>query len=398
MPDLRAALAGVRVLDFSQGIAAPHGGCLLAEMGADVIKIEPPGGDWLRGLGVRRGDSSVLFGTFNRGKRGLALDLKHPEGLASARRLIAGADVMLESNRPGVMQRLGLDYETVRGLNPGLIYASVTGFGQSGPYRDRPATDAAVQAYTGFSFGAGDMVEPIRVRISMVDVVTGVYLSNAIVAALFQRMRTGSGQYLDISLMHAITAVQGYKYAEHQATAGALRRELFAAIGIYRTADGYIALSAMRDQQVTDLMALIGSAEVLDDPRFASAAARFENQDGLRTLIAARLAEQPSDHWLPKMRAIDLICQEVLNYDAYRVDPQVLQARLFEEMPMGPAGTLPTVRMPGLMPADGPLQSAAPGIGQHTVAILREAGFDEAALAQLRTAGVVVQGPHQEGS
>ena len=389
-PTLGAALAGTRVLDFSQGIAAPHGACLLAEMGADVVKVEPPADDWLRGLGVRRGDTSVLSGTFNRGKRGIAIDLRSPKGRDVALRLATEADVLLESNRPGVMQRLGLDYEQVRAVNPGIVYASVTGFGQQGPYRDRPATDAAVQAYAGFSFGAGDMVEPIRVRIALVDVVTGVYLSQAVLGALFQRLRTGVGQYLDISLMHCITAMQAYKYAEHQATGGALRRELFAAIGLYRTADGYLALSAMREQQVLDLIGLTGLAGILEDERFASPAARFQNQDALRSLIAERLAERPTAHWLPLMQKIDLICQEVLTYDAYRKDPQVLESRLFQEVSLGAAGMLPSVRMPGLR-LEETSSAPPPGVGQHTVQVLRDSGFTDAEIETVLKSGVARQ-------
>lgn len=391
MLTLAHALEGVKVLDFSQGIAAPHAACLLAEMGAAVTKVEPPQGDWLRGLGVKRNGSSVMFGTFNRGKRGLALDLKQPEGKAAALRLIDQADVLLESNRAGVMARLGLDYETLRQRNPRLVYVSITGFGQTGPYVDRPATDAAVQAFTGFSFGAGDMVEPIRVRVSVVDVVTGIYASQGVLAALLQRARTGAGQHLDISLMHSITAVQAYKYAEHEATGGALRKEVFPGIGIFATADGYIAMSAMREQQVTDLIGLIGQAALLQEERFATPQARFANQDLLRGIISECLATQPTAHWLPRMQALDLICQEVLNYDAYRRDPQVLAHQLFTSADLGEAGELPAVRMPGL-PAGG-VPAPAPRIGEHTRALLAEAGFGEEELAGCLARGAAVAAP-----
>lgn len=382
MEALNQALSGLRVLDFSQGIAAPHGACLLAEMGAEVVKIEPPQGDWLRGVGVRRDGSSVLFGTYNRGKKGLSLDLKQPAAREAALRMIGQADVLIESNRPGVMARLGLGYDTVRAVNPRLVYASVTGFGQTGPYIDLPATDAAVQAYTGFSFGAGDMVEPIRVRIAVIDVVTGIYASQAILGALMQRVRTGQGRHLDISLMHCITAVQGYKYAEHEATGGALRKELFAAIGIYRTADGFIALSAMKEQHVVDLVGLIGRGAVLEEERFSTAAARFENQDALRAVIAEGLALRPNAHWLPLMRELDLICQAVLDYDAYRADEQVLAQRLFQPTDLGQAGVLSTVRMPGLAAVDV-RPSPAPAVGEHDREVLAAYGFDAAAIGSL---------------
>lgn len=386
---LNQALAGVRVLDFSQGIAAPHGACLLGEMGAEVIKIEPPAGDWLRGLGVRRNGSSVLYGTFNRGKRGLALDLKQPKALQAARQLIEGADVMIESNRPGVMQRLGLDYQSVRRINPRIVYGSVTGFGRTGPQADLPATDAAVQAFSGLSFGAGDMVQPVRVRISMIDVVTGVYLSQGILGALVQRGRTGEGQHVDLSLMHCISAVQGYKFAEYEATGGAVARELFAAIGIYRCADGFIAISAMRDQQVVDLIRLIGQEPLLADPRFDSPQARFENQDGLRVVIAEALAMQAVAAWLPRLQGADLIAQEVQDYPSFRRHPQTLSQSIFTQADLGEAGSLPVVRMPGL-PVEAHC-APAPQLGQDTLAVLREAGLDPATCDTLVASGAALQ-------
>lgn len=379
---LNTALQGMRVLDFSQGIAGPHGACLLGEMGADVIKIEPPEGDWLRVLGARRGQSSVLFATFNRGKRGLMLNLKDTTARETALKMIADADVMLESNRVGVMKRLGLDYATVRAINPRIVYASVSGFGQDGPYTDRPATDAAVQAYSGFSFGVNDMVTPIRVRLSLVDVVSGIYTSNAIVAALLQRGRTGEGQYLDMALAHCITAVQGYKYAEHELTGGQISGELFAGIGIYPTADGFIAMSAMKEQHVIDLISLLGLADQLQDPRFATPSARFEHQGALRHMFSERFGSQPSAHWLPLLRQADLIHQEVLNYDAYRRDPQVLARGLFAPTDLNEMGTLPTVRMPGL-PAGTPAALPPPRIGQHSHELLAALGLDAAAIEAL---------------
>lgn len=390
MNGLSKALEGTKVLDFSQGIAGPHGACLLAEMGADVLKIEPPTGDWLRVLGARRGNSSVLFATFNRGKRGLMLDLKQKLAQDIALKLIADADVMFESNRVGVMARLGLDYESVCNINPRLVYVSVSGFGQKGPYIDRPATDAAIQAYTGFSFGVNDMVTPMRARLSLVDITTGIYASNAVVSALFQRVRSGRGQYIDLSLMHSITAVQGYKYAEHQLKGGAISGELFAGIGIYRTADGFIAMSAMKEQHVLDLMAVLGLQDQLSDPRFASPQSRFEHQGDLRQLMGERFAQQPSSYWLPRLRHADLIHQEVLTYDAYREDPQVLEQQLFTPTNLNEMGTLPTVRMPGL--ASGiPPSSPPPALGEHSQAILKSLNITADEFDRLASVGAVSQ-------
>lgn len=382
------SLKGVKVLDFSQGIAGPHAGCLLAEMGADVVKIEPPTGDWLRVLGVRKGQSSVLYATFNRGKRGLVLDLKKGRAREIARQMIAQADVVIESNRVGVMAKLGLDYPSVQALNPRLIYLSVTGFGQDGPYVDRPATDAAVQAYSGFAFGAGDMVTPIRVRLSMVDIISGIYGSHAVLGALFRCSRTGQGQFIDLALAHGITAVQAYKYAEHELTQGQLKGELFAGIGIYATADGFIAMSAMKEQHVIDLMTILGLSAALEDPMFSTPQARFMNQAQLRDRFSEQFRRQLTAHWLPRLKAADLIHQEVLNYDAYRKDPQVLARKLFTMADMNEMGILPSVRMPGLG-ADDPLTASPPAMGQHSREVLAPLGIGTTEFDRLRAEGVV---------
>jgi len=373
---LSKALDGITVLDFSQGIAGPHGACLLAEMGADVIKIEPPSGDWLRGLGHRQGDTSLLFGYFNRGKAGITLDLKDPAEKRKALALIRQSDVMIESNRPGVMARLGLDYENVRQINPGLVYLSVTGFGQQGPSCSFPATDAAMQAYTGFSFGAGDMKDPVRVRISVADIVTGIYGSNAVLAALMGRhANQGKGQYIDLSLMHGISAIQGAKYAEYKATRGIVSRELYAAIGIYKTQDGHIALSAMRDQHVTDFIELIGRPDILSDPLYATQRDRHQNQDTLRTLIQAELLKKPSAHWIEATRRIDLICQPVQTYTDFLNDPQASVYELFQEMDLGYTDPLPVVRMPGMAPAEAMLRPP-PSLGADTAEVLQRFDID----------------------
>lgn len=367
---LGQVLAGTRVLDCSQGIAAPHAAGLLAEMGAAVVKVEPPAGDWLRGMGVRTGDASVLYRTFNRGKRGIVLDLKSAAAREAVLRLAAHSDVFVESNRPGVMARLGLDYGAVRAVNPRIVYLSVSGFGQTGPSADRPATDTVMQAFTGLAYGAGDMQTPVRVRVALVDVVTGLYASHAVLGALLGRARTGQGAHVDVSLMHGMAALQSYKIAEHASTGGRVQGEAFAGIGLYRTSDGYLALSAMREEQVVSLLRIVGRADLLEDARFATPEARFANQGPLREQIGAALAARPARAWAREMQAIDLLCQEVHTYDAFRRDPQALAYDLFQTVD----GDLPAVRMPGLA-SDETRREPAPRLGEHTREVLREAGF-----------------------
>jgi crotonobetainyl-CoA:carnitine CoA-transferase CaiB-like acyl-CoA transferase len=370
---LNDALAGLTVVDFSQGIAGPNCACLLGDLGARVIKIEPPEGDWARGVGARYGDSSVTYKCFNRGKLGVMLDLKDARAREAACRLTDAADVFVESSRPGVAKRLGIDYGTLKERNPRLIYVSVTGFGQTGPYGNRPATDTILQALTGFSIGVAGSGSPMRVRVAVVDVSAGVYAGYAALAAVIRRARTGTGEYLDINLMHAAAALQGYKIAEDAASGGARQGELFAGIGIYATQDGYLALSAIRDAHVVGLLEAIGRTALIEEPRFSTLEKRLERQDELREEIACEIAKQPTRYWLTVMSKTDLLYQEVLNYSRFREDPQAEAVCLFEQVVFDGVGPLPMVRPPGA--EDGRMQAMpSPLLGQHTREVLLEAG------------------------
>jgi len=339
-----------------------------------VLKIEPPNGDWVRTLGVRQGDTSVIFQVFNRGKRGIMLDLKEAIPRETLVRLVERADVFIESNRPGVMKRLGLSYEDLQALNPGLVYVSVSGYGQTGPYARRPATDTVMQAFTGLAYGASGSETPIRVHLALVDVSTGLYACQAVLAALLRRSRDSKGQYLEVSLMHAAAALQSYKIAEDMCLNGKRQTEAFAGAGIYRTADGYLAVSAMRDRQVIGLLGVVGCSGLLVDPRFATAETRHANQDALRVAIGAKIRLMSTNHWLQVMTAEDLLCQEVLNYSDFANNEQVLSEELFSAPATGNTTSLPIVRLPGTSRAARPLD-AAPALGQHTQEVLREFGL-----------------------
>ena len=209
------AYAGLRVIDLSQGVAGPHCGMLFALHGADVIKVEPPDGDWGRGIGKRHGDFSAYAIAFNRGKRSVAIDLKRPEGREVVAQLVARADVVIENNRPGVLARFKLDYEQVRASNERVVFVSVTGFGQDGPNKDMPATDSILQAYSGLMSVNRDATGmPQRINVLVIDVVTGLYAHQAAAAALYRRATRGGGRHVTMSLMDAIGAVQAGKILE----------------------------------------------------------------------------------------------------------------------------------------------------------------------------------------
>lgn len=375
------ALEGVTVLDFSQAIAGPYAACLLAELGATVIKVEPPEGDFSRRLGEIHGDSATPFKVFNRGKRGIALDLKDVTARQAALRLIEKADVLIENNRPGTMQRLGLDYEYVRRLNDRIIYVSMTGYGQSGPYAQYPATDILMQAYTGLALGASATNEPIRVQFALIDMCAGIYASHAVLAALLQRANRGRGQHLDINLMHAAAAFQSYKITEHAASSENRKEELYAGIGIYRTRDGHVAISAMRDKFVLGLLELIGRMDLVDDPLFSTAELRTSNQAMLREEIARAIRRFTTKDLIKAMQAADLMGQEVLDYASFVEDGHVRETGLFEFMEVC-GMSLPFVRAPGTA-QDRPRLRQAPRLGQDTYEILVEAGVGQQVAASL---------------
>ena len=241
----RPAYAGLRVCDLTQGVAGPHCAFLLAQHGADVIKIEPPGGDWGRGIGKRHGPYSAFFLQVNRGKRSLALDLKQAEARDAAARIAAQADIVLEAFRPGVTARFGLDYESVRAVNPDVIYLSVTGYGQHGPWSDRPLTDSIAQAVTGMmSMNRDKNGLPQRVGMIAIDVMTGLYAFQAVSAALYARTVQGApGRHIDMSLQQSAGAFMAAKMIEYHLE-GPVPQVVGVPVGTFRSADGFVNINA----------------------------------------------------------------------------------------------------------------------------------------------------------
>ena len=389
------ALSGVTVVDFAQGIAGPYCACLLGELGAHVIKVEPPEGDWGRKIGPQYGDAGVIFRTFNRGKRSVVLDLKEPVARQAALRLVDTADVFIESNRPRVLQRYGLDYASLHARNARLVYVSVTGFGQTGSYANRAATDSLMQAYTGLSFAAEESGRPGRLRIGIIDVSAGIYANSAVLAALITRQRSRSGQYLDINLTHTSAALQAYKIAEDAASGGAPQQELFAGTGTYRTRDGWIAVSAIRDKHVIALLRIAGRSDLLSDAMFASTELRLDHQEDLRKLIATEMEKMPTQHWLRAMQEADVMGQEVLSYARFREDAHVRDRRIFMGMDDAACGPLPMVRMPGLDPDELAFEPYPP-MGQNTREELAAAGVATADIEALLKAQSASDGARRE--
>ena len=385
----------LRVVDCSAIIAGPIATAFLATYGADVVKLEPLEGDALRSYPSTLPGLSRYFLGINRGKRSLAVDLKHPDGLALTRRLARGADVFVESFRPGVAARLGLDDTTLRADNPGLIYCSVSAFGQTGPLAERPGLDPVVQSYGGLAWEQGAAAEsaPELVRGSLVDYYTGSLAVSGILLALIARGQTGRGQRLETSLLDGVLAMQAGRvfWAEAAERPEAVRDLLGDRVSrIYATRDGHLYLYVELPKFWRGLCRTLGLEPWLQDPRLQTMVGRHTHKAELIAAITERLAAGTAAEWEARFTAADVPCTRVRSVPEMLVDPQALLN-----------GALATVQDPVLGPVrllgvpvrlrDTPGAPAGPPprIGEHTDAILTEAGVPAAEIARLRQAGVV---------
>jgi crotonobetainyl-CoA:carnitine CoA-transferase CaiB-like acyl-CoA transferase len=387
-----SALAGLRVLELTQVMAGPFCGQVLADMGADVIKVEPPGGDSTRrSLGFRMsGDDTAAFLAVNRNKRSLALDLKDAEHRAAFHRLAEQADVVLENNRPGVAARLGVDYETLRELNPRLVYASISGFGQTGPYAQRPGYDLIAQGLSGVMSVTGEPEgNPVKCGIPIGDLSAGLFCAVAILSALHARERTGRGQYVDTSLFEGALALSIWETAELWATGrvpgkfGSAHR-LTAPYQALRTADGYITVGGNTEPLFERLCAVLGLPRLAEDDRFATNDARMANVSALVSELEEVLRSKTTDEWIEALVEGGVPCGPIHDYAEVFADPHT-QAREMEVSVVHPVeGTIRALGIPvKLSDTPGSIRRPAPLLGQHTEEILQEAGFSEEEIRSL---------------
>ena len=381
---------GLRVVDLSQGVAGPHCGMLFALYGADVVKVEPPEGDWGRAIGKRHGDFSAYGVAFNRGKRSLALDLKRAQGREVAARLVARADVVIENNRPGVLARHELDYEHVRVTNPDVVYVSVTGFGQNGPKRDLPATDSILQAYSGLMSVNRDATGmPQRISVLVIDVVTGLYAHQAAATALYSKATRGGGRHVTVSLMDAIGAVQAGKMIEHHLE-GEHGQPGGVPVATFETADGHMTINARRDPHFVALCRVLGLSELADDPRYATGAARLAHEALLMPLLRERVKAWSMRDLEAALTAADVLHAPVNDYRQYWDDAHVAATGAVAWVEHPQVGRIPLHRIPGLaQPAPGSTTARSPVIGEHTREVLGEIGLAPAEIGALEAAGVV---------
>ncbi|MFZ2006162.1 MAG: CoA transferase [Stellaceae bacterium] len=380
---IEGAYAGLRVLDLGQGIAAPYCAMLLAMHSAEVVKLEPPGGDWSRGLGKRYGDQTAMSAHFNRGKKGLALDLRAPAGRDVALALAKRADIVIEGFRPGVAARLGLGYEAVRALNPRVIYVSVSGFGQEGPHSGLPCTDSVAQAFSGLAaLNIGNDGGPHRVGAMIVDALTGVYAAQAVGVALFARERRGTGARLELNLTQSAAAILGHKLAEHVLEDGK-PQVVNVPTGAHRTEDGWIMIALLREADFVRLVTALGAPELATDPRFSSFAARYENTAAIFAALGAIFARETTAHWLKVLRGADILSDRINGFDDWLADPHIIATGGAVAVEPGDMPAFKVPRTPGISAGADAALSPAPHIGEHGRAILAELGYDDAAIARM---------------
>jgi crotonobetainyl-CoA:carnitine CoA-transferase CaiB-like acyl-CoA transferase len=379
------------VLDFGQGIASPYCAMLLGVYGAEVIKVEPPEGDWSRFLGTTYGSHTTLSAVYNRGKRSLCLDMKHKDGIAIAQRLARDCDVLIEGFRPGVAARLGLGYENLSRDNSGLIYLSISGFGQTGPYSKRPGSDSVAQAYSGLAaINVGNDGTPHRVGTTISDIVTGVYAFQAIATTLFSRATVGTGRWIDVNLAQSTAALLGHKVAEY-ILEGGTPRALNAPAGSYQTSDGWMMVTLVNEPQYKRLCSAIEREDLAGDLRFADFASRADSADALIPQLREIFLKQPTEAWLTRLHAADIIAERILNPGEWlrNVHVEATKAAVCQETPG--VGAVYSPRTPGIASLSEDKLRPAPDVGQDSYAVLTEAGYDRAAIDDLVKAGAVRQ-------
>ena len=380
--NLTKSFAGLRVLDFSTTIAGPHCARMLADMGAEVIKIESAEGETMRTRPPVRDGCSTVFGQLNVGKKSLVLDLKSPDAIEIVRRLVADTDILVENFRPGVMRRLKLDYGSLRELNPGLIYCSISGYGQTGPSAELPAYAPVIHAASGYEM-AHLSYQPGRSRpdycgIYHADVLTGVYAFGAISAALYQRHGTKSGQHIDVSMLESMLSLTLNELQWSQFTVKQTQRPMF---GPVETVDGYVMLAIASEKTFQSLINVIGHPEWMTDPRFAKYSDRRDNWADLMNGVETWSRTLTTEKCLIELNSHGVPCSAYRTVAEALNDPQITHRGALSEVEDG-GGTFRVLNLPFRM--SGANVSAGKRIatlGEHTVALLKQTGLSDEEIA-----------------
>ena len=392
-------LAGMRVIELAHIMAGPVCGMMLADMGADVIKVEKPtGDDSRRFVPPKVGDEAAAYMMMNRNKRGIALNLKDPGAVDVLRRLLADADVVIENYRKGTMEKLGLSYEELAEANPRLIYCEISGFGRTGPYADRGGFDLIAQGMSGLMSitGEGPGRPPVKVAAPISDINAGILAAMGVSAAYANAQRTGLGQKVDTSLFEAAIVQTYWQSAIAFATGNrpeplGSAHPLNAPYQSFQTSDGWINVGAANQGNWLRYLEVIGAPELNDDPRFSSNAARMENLDALVEILNGYMAQDTTENWLARMERASLPAGPVNDILQMHEDPQALARDMILEVDHSTAGKVKTLGHPvkfSRTPAK--VAMAAPVLGQHTRAVLEEAGYNAGQIDALIEAEAII--------
>jgi CoA:oxalate CoA-transferase len=389
-------LAGIRVIELANFIAGPLAGTLLADMGADVVKVEPPGGDMGRATPPIRNGESVSFVALNRNKRSLVLDLKRPEAIEILRKLAAKSDVFLEAYRPGALEKLGLGASQVKAANPRIVYTSVSGFGQTGPYRRRAGVNLIIEAFSGALSVTGEPGKmPMRPGVQTADVFGALFAAYATLAGLVGASRNGEGRIADVSLVEGSIAAAAWEAAEYLETGNVPqplgnRHRLNAPYQLFETSDGrYLAIGTPNNELFARLMQVLGLDAQLGDPRFATYAARKQYEDALLPIVEPAVRVRASHELEAALLEAGVPCARVNNFKEVFDDPQIVARGVVRDVVHPRLGDMRGVRNPILLDHDGPdIARHSPMLGEHSEELLRELGYSAAAIRDLIAAGV----------
>ncbi|NOQ87119.1 MAG: CoA transferase [Deltaproteobacteria bacterium] len=392
------ALEGIKVLDLSRALAGPYCTMMLADMGAEVIKIEMPGrGDDSRSWGPPFVEGeSAYFMSINRNKKSITLNMKSDKSTEIVHKLIKQSDVLVENFRPGAMERLGLGYEQVKAMNPRIIYCSISGFGQDGPYRMLPGFDQVLQGMGGLMSITGELGgPPIKVGVAIADISGGMFASNGILVALYNREKTGKGQMVDVSLLDSQVAWLTYRAGAYFASGEVPQpmgsgHPVIVPYQAFKAKDVFINIAVGNDQLWERFCKAVSLENVMNDPKFATNAKRVENREEIVKIISDLIVTKDGEEWLKILTDAGIPCGPIYTVDKVFADPQVLHREMVKELDHPKAGKVKVTGIPiKLSDTPGEVETAPPVLGQHTQEVLTELGYNDKDLEKLKQEKVI---------
>lgn len=392
MTDKENCFSGLKVLDISQGVAGPYCANMLWQYGAEVIKIEPPDGDWGRHVGTVVDGQSALSISYNVGKQGVCINAKQEAGREVIRKMAAGCDVFVQNFRPGIVEKLGLAYEDLKKINPGIIYISISGYGSSGPYAFAPATDSVMQAETGIMSANYDQQgNPQKIGILMVDVLSGMYATQQALAAIYRRQCSPDrqGEHIQLNLFDACASFQQANLIEHTLNPVKVKTAVSAPNGVFNTKNGKLNVLALNNDQFERLGKALDKQDWFEDIRFSNNHERMKHRALLHGELDRIIAEKTTGEWQDIFRKHEVLHAPVRDYEQVMQHPQAVFNQTVAYFEQVPGQSLPYVFMPGL--SQKPALKKAPEIGEHTIDVLQKFDFSQEQIDMLIASQVIRQ-------